>query len=724
MSNYELPAQQQSRSSSYEHPPPTGSGYQQELPKHASVPRYQLPTGSTFRNPSHRPEIPRGVQVDVYPPNHEYWKTGLGAPSYAHLPLSTPASFLSSSTTARQMDEYDSYHEDFGPSSTPEQDLRELLQNITVDSDITDEDVAQHQPAQLLVQLLPHQIEGMLFFCYVATSLQAISSNLRRIRCEVDEADGRFAKQRRNPCRWETEINSKAKPGCFKVLVYHGPKRTKKPEDLCRYDVVITSYNVVSSEYPKEKKAKKGGADGGEDDSAKKPKVPAVKGPLFKVKWFRVVLDEAQYIKNKATRSAQGCYALSAKKRWCLTGTPLQNSVDELYSLLRFLRIKPYEEWSTFKEHIINDFNRGRRKRAVKRLQIILAAIMKRRTKQTKINGKPLFNLPARTVELIKIPFNPSAAAFYQQLEEKLKEKLEKLTKDGNVTKNYANIFTMLLRLRQACLHPHLVGDTGAAEDQLPEMDEDVDEMTALFESMGVAKEQACTVCLEKISDAKPDQTVCSDCQAKFVKTEATVKGAKKRGKNSALIEELRRKWVPSAKTEKMMEILADIRQKDPDGKTIIFCQFTTMLDIMEIPLERAGYKFCRYDGSMDGKAREASLHRFRTEPDTKVILISFKCGSLGLNLTVANRVIMMDVWWNPALEEQAIDRVHRIGQTRDVEVVRLTVEDTVEDRILQLQEKKRELIDGALDGTNLKRGGKNAKLSIQDLLYLFHSEE
>lgn len=106
-------------------------------------------------------------------------------------------------------------------------------------------------------------------------------------------------------------------------------------------------------------------------------------------------------------------------------------------------------------------------------------------------------------------------------------------------------------------------------------------------------------------------------------------------------------------------------------------------------PLSDKGYKYLRYDGSMNIKQRANTVGKFFDDPEVKVLLVSTKCGSLGLNLTCANRVILMDVWWNPALENQAIDRVHRIGQSKPVEVHRIFINDTVEDRILTLQAKK-----------------------------------
>jgi len=147
-----------------------------------------------------------------------------------------------------------------------------------------------------------------------------------------------------------------------------------------------------------------------------------------------------------------------------------------------------------------------------------------------------------------------------------------------------------------------------------------------------------------------------------------------------------------------------------------VFSQFTTMLDLIQPFLKDAGISFVRYDGSMSKEKREASLDQIRNNKRIGVILISFKAGSTGLNLTACNNVILVDLWWNPALEDQAFDRAHRLGQTRDVNIYKLTIENTVEARILALQENKRALATAALGGDRIK----NLKLGLEDLMALF----
>jgi SNF2 family DNA or RNA helicase len=165
------------------------------------------------------------------------------------------------------------------------------------------------------------------------------------------------------------------------------------------------------------------------------------------------------------------------------------------------------------------------------------------------------------------------------------------------------------------------------------------------------------------------------------------------------------------------MELLEMIRKDFPEEKTLIFSQFTTFLDLVEIPIVNKGFKYRRLDGSMQTAEREEAVNDFMTESEVKLMILSLKCGNAGLNLFAATRVIMLDPFWNPAVEEQAIKRAHRLGQTKPVIAYRILVKDTVEDRIVALQEEKRELIKNALDPEARSTVG---SLSISELAGLF----
>lgn len=180
----------------------------------------------------------------------------------------------------------------------------------------------------------------------------------------------------------------------------------------------------------------------------------------------------------------------------------------------------------------------------------------------------------------------------------------------------------------------------------------------------------------------------------------------------------LKKNWLPSAKVSECCRLLQTIQESG--DKTIVFSQFTFLLDLLEIPVKyELGINYCRYDGGMSRVQRDAAAQDFQ-DPNsrTKVMLVSLKAGNAGLNLTAGNHVIIMDPFWNPYIEMQAVDRAHRIGQHKPVQIHRLLVKETVEDRIVALQEQKRKFVDAALDEGESKQLG---RLSMQDLQYLFN---
>jgi SNF2 family DNA or RNA helicase len=185
-----------------------------------------------------------------------------------------------------------------------------------------------------------------------------------------------------------------------------------------------------------------------------------------------------------------------------------------------------------------------------------------------------------------------------------------------------------------------------------------------------------------------------------------------------AYIRRLRKDYVSSAKIDKTMELLRTIME-DPEGeKVLIFSQWTSLLDLLEIPIDNENFGYRRYDGSMSAKMREDAVDDFKNpRKNVRIMLISLKAGNAGLNLNMASQVIILDPFWNPYIEEQAIDRAHRIGQVRPVKVHRVLIPGTVEDRIIELQEKKRALISQALDE---KQASALARLGVQELAYLF----
>ncbi|PIN19745.1 Helicase-like transcription factor HLTF/DNA helicase RAD5, DEAD-box superfamily [Handroanthus impetiginosus] len=633
--------------------------------------------------------------------------------------------------------------------------------------------------------------------------------------------------------QWSEELTNKVtKEADLSVLVYHGSNRTKDPLELAKYDVVITTYAIVSMEVPKQPVVDENDDEIGTPfkgySSTKKRKSPetmpgkkpctskkgkkgidnelleTICGPLAKVGWFRVVLDEAQSIKNHRTQVARACWGLRAKRRWCLSGTPIQNTIDDLYSYFRFLRHEPYAIFKTFCEQLKTPIHKNP-KDGYKKLQAVLKTIMLRRTKGTFLDGEPIINLPPKTIELKKVDFSKEERDFYCRLEADSRAQFAEYAAAGTVKQNYVNILLMLLRLRQACDHPLLVKgfNSNAQITSSIEMAKKLPREKHIFLLNCLEASLAiCGICSDPPEDAVVtvcghvfcNQCICEhmiaddiQCPIKSCRTHltmshvfsiSTLRGAisdHQSVENSpncssselAKILEPRSLSCPhsSSKIKAALELLLSLSKpqvppsrtsstgssegyhgtemlqscdsgidngtscmktendsvKVVGEKAIVFSQWTRMLDLLEGFLKNSSIQYRRLDGTMPVVARDRAVKDFNSLPQVSVMIMSLKAASLGLNMVAASNVILLDLWWNPTTEDQAIDRAHRIGQTRPVSVFRLTVKDTVEDRILALQQKKREMVASAFgeDG----KGSRQSRLTVEDLNYLFRAD-
>ncbi|KAG9022469.1 hypothetical protein FRB95_014735 [Tulasnella sp. JGI-2019a] len=527
----------------------------------------------------------------------------------------------------------------------------------------------------------------------------------------------------------------------LRTRVHHGPSRTKNAAEFANFDVIITTYNLILSEFNNfeasvgakaKDESKANESDPGSEDSEfaaamkkvagkKKAKAPPKKHTaLFDTKFLRIVLDEAHNIKNRLGKTSKACCELKGRFRWCLTGTPIQNNVEDLYPLMHFLQIRPLNEWDTFNSQIAKPIKIGKTQIPMKRLQVVLSAIMLRRKKTDMVNGKPILVLPDRTVALVECEFEQDELDFYTAMVERTEVTLNKFAKSGaqNV---FTSVLVLLLRLRQACCHPELclknVKDDAEAlnmrakSSEKDEEEAEADELADMMAGLGV-KESKCEICQDVLEPGVKSK-YCPDCELKVL-----VKARRKSTADFEVEDDTPAKLPSSTKIRKLLELLKRIdAESESKDKTIVFSQFTGFLDIIQKFLKIEGFKFIRYDGSMGRDERDEALEKFRTSSRYNVALISFKAGSTGLNLTAANHVVLMDLWWNPALEDQAFDRAHRYGQKKEVFIYKLVIPRTVEERIQALQAQKRELASNALTGHKL---GKKSGLGMEELMRLF----
>ncbi|KAK2635809.1 hypothetical protein Ddye_030601 [Dipteronia dyeriana] len=616
--------------------------------------------------------------------------------------------------------------------------------------------------------------------------------------------------------QWARELEDKvSNEAKLSALVYHGGTRTKDPVELAKYDVVLTTYAIVTNEVPKQPLVDEDDGDGKNGEiyglsspfstNKKRKKISDVSkrgkkgrkgngrscidsgcGPLAKVGWFRVVLDEAQTIKNHRTQVARACSSLRAKRRWCLSGTPIQNSIDDLYSYFRFLKYDPYAVYKSFYNTIKIPISRNSL-HGYKKLQAVLRAIMLRRTKGTLIDGEPIINLPPKTICMAKVDFSTEERGFYKMLESDSFKKFKAYADAGTVSQNYANILLMLLRLRQACDHPQLVKEytsdtvgkfsvemarslpremlidllsrletstaiccacTDPPEDPVVTMCGHVFCYQCVSEYM-TGDENTCPAprCKEQLGDdvvfskitlrsSISDDVGGSPGHSQFTDTSMVLQNEFVSAKIRAVLEILQKQCVLNSSISGSHG-LADSNGTSEEGfiattyttvhskaptagpiKTIIFSQWTRMLDLVEFSMKEHSIEYRRLDGTMSLASRDRAVKDFNTDPEITVMLMSLKAGNLGLNMVAACHVILLDLWWNPTTEDQAVDRAHRIGQTRPVTVTRITIKDTVEDKILRLQEDKRKMVASAFGED--QGGGTASRLTVEDLKFLF----
>ncbi|KAM7218382.1 DNA repair protein rad5 [Rhypophila decipiens] len=543
--------------------------------------------------------------------------------------------------------------------------------------------------------------------------------------------------------QWQSEAARASKEGTLRSIVYYGPDKNLDLPALCceanaanAPDVIITSYGIVLSEF-------------GQLVSRNMDK--ANSRGLFSLNFFRIILDEAHNIKNRQSKTAKACFELTAEHRWVLTGTPIVNRLEDLFSLVRFLRVEPWNNFSFWRTFITVPFETKDFMRALDVVQSVLEPLVMRRTKDMKTpSGELLVPLPPKEVNIVDIELSKPERDVYEHVFARARRTFNANVEAGTVMKSYTSIFAQILRLRQTCCHPILVRHQEFVADEMEEkaaadaaagLADDMD-LQSLIERFTATTEDAndenrfgahvlaqirdeaiheCPICAE---EPMINQTVtgcwhsaCRECLLDYIKHQIdrhepprcfqcrepvnqrdlfeVVRqdddpDAELSGKGPRI--SLQRLGVnhSSAKVVALIKHLRDLRRENPTIKSVVFSQFTSFLSLLEPALAMANMRFLRLDGSMAQKARAAVLEEFKESKKFTVLLISLKAGGVGLNLTSAKRVFMMDPWWSFAVEAQAIDRVHRMGQEDEVKVYRFIVKNSVEERMLKIQDRKK----------------------------------
>ena len=388
------------------------------------------------------------------------------------------------------------------------------------------------------------------------------------------------------------------------ILVLQGINRRQQFKHISQHDLIITTYPLLVRDQE----------------------------TLLAEKYHYIVLDEAQVIKNHRSKAAQVVRQLNTRHRLCMTGTPMENHLGELWSQFDFLMPGFLDDSATFRKRFRTPIENHGDERQHQRLAKRIAPFLLRRRKVDVAK-----ELPAKTEIIRSVTLGREQSALYESIRLSMEKKVRDVIAARGLARSHITILDALLKLRQTCCDPRLL---------------------SLNEATSVTS---------------------------------------------------------SAKLELLMEILPEMLEEG--RRILLFSQFTTMLGLIEEALEERDIGYAKLTGQT--RNRDAAIERFR-QGDANVFLISLKAGGVGLNLTEADTVIHYDPWWNPAAENQATDRAHRIGQTKPVFVYKLITENTLEEKILEMQAKKQTLADASYE---LNHEGEKVQITSDDLRELFSAE-
>ncbi|MFI0347528.1 MAG: DEAD/DEAH box helicase [Chthoniobacterales bacterium] len=468
-------------------------------------------------------------------------------------------------------------------------------------------------PSGFQGELRPYQIEGLSWLQFLReydlSGILADDMGLGKTvqalaHLQLEKISGRMQR----PClivaptslmfNWQMEAE-RFTPD-LKVLLLHGALRKNLVEEISSHDLILTTYPLIARD----------------------------KEILLNHDFYYLILDEAQYIKNSQTKAAQIALQLKTQHRLCLTGTPMENHLGELWSLFHFMMPGLLGERKQFTQLFRTPIEKHADHERRTHLNRRIAPFLLRRTKD-----KVMEELPEKVEMIRHIELDGPQRDLYETIRVSMQKKVKKHVAELGLNRSHIFILDALLKLRQVCCDPRLL----------------------------------------KIATAQKEK-------------------------------------VPSAKLELLMSLLTELLSEG--RRILLFSQFTEMLALIEKELHEKTISYVKLTGQTQD--RKTPVQQFQ-EGNVPLFLISLKAGGTGLNLTAADTVIHYDPWWNPAVENQATDRAHRIGQSKTVFVYKLVTKGTVEEKILEMQQNKHALMEGLFSGTESK-----FKMTDKDLQSLF----
>jgi len=474
----------------------------------------------------------------------------------------------------------------------------------------------------------------------------------------------------------------------LRVATFHGQEKHKV--SLSGHDLILTTFQTLVADVEKGH------------------------GSLLQQSWHRLIVDEAHELRNFA--SCQTKAVLKVAERcdvvWGLTGTPIQNRIEDAFSLVALLKINPFCEKKWFNRCIMRLVKQGN-PLGFARLSMLLSAFVLRRRKDQMVPAgpgrmRPVLELPPKTerVRLVELPGGDRRA--YDSLWGFAARQVGGMSRD-EVGHRSAEVLVLLLRLRQLCCSPTLLpaGLLAELQKETPDLSgffaaakggPGVADLQALLRELASQADHHCAICLSHVSEGDPVITRCGhafhgEC----------IRAWLPRHNNCPLCKRAPVEVVPWAEEPaapaapgvlaKVDAVLEEIACCEGDS-VVVFSQFRQMLLLLEERLKTAGVGSVLIDGAAGPAERQARVAAFQAG-QARVALCSLKAAGAGLNLTKGNKVIFSDPWWSPAVEAQAADRCHRIGQHRPVDVVRLVVRGSIEEKIRLLQEQKLGIMEG-----------------------------
>ncbi|KAF1840938.1 uncharacterized protein K460DRAFT_389454 [Cucurbitaria berberidis CBS 394.84] len=476
---------------------------------------------------------------------------------------------------------------------------------------------------------------------------------------------------------WIKEIHDRIAGGALTYHKFHSRDRKIDCLSLLQKDIVFTTYGTVAADFSRKRSL------------------------LHQVHWYRIVLDEAHVIRNASTKQFRAVTALQSPLRWALTGTPIQNSLDDLGSLLMFLKIPILDNVAQFKRHITSPIERrkGDTPKDYRNLRILLQSICLRRTKAV----LPMAEVTTYTHWL---DFNPNERIEYAQIERICKEALDLAVSGHKVKEAHQNVLEILLRLRLFCnngnIYEHIKTPSGGCT-------KDPEESLSLLQQTGDAICYYCSCDITSLPRSDTHDTailtachhvICPDCvpvwRSVFSKSTPCPICKSIHSMTSAVTQDDSNMPAFDNFPSKILALCEDIQAHRTEGKCVVFSFWKRSLDIAGSLLKERNIPFLRVDGSLLFSKRRIILSQFETQPDIPVLLMTLGTGAVGLNcLTVAHRIHLLEPQWNPSVESQAIGRVVRLGQERPVTVIRYIMNKTVEKNVQNKQFRKLRLANG-----------------------------